>query len=119
MLLFNGSPVSVDVTENFFAGVYEILARVVGASWDDRLQFIQDMSSDTDHRAWCFCGLLGFGGKFRARNQHHYTEHLVNACPFYVDCYPEDQDSDILVLIHEANLQIAKLHRETMEKLSK
>lgn len=50
---------------------------------------------------WRFCGLLGFGGKFR-----NFSDRL------YVDCYPENENPETLWIMAETNEAIFKLWQQ-------
>ena len=74
--------------------IFDILVGIAGAREDDRASFVYDMLSPSLPNEWRFCGKLGFGGKYR---------------PFKntVDCYPEDQTPERLVIIEETNKTLA------------
>jgi hypothetical protein len=90
----------VDISEEFYHKVYDILTILGGAAEDFRDSFIFNFTKDkykTDE--WRFQGLLGFGGKYRAeRNQ--------------VDCYQEDENPMRIKLIIKMNKSLKKLQNE-------
>ena len=48
-----------------------------------------------------FCGVLGFGGKFRNNGNNDNVP--------YVDCYPEDETEERRTVIEHANARLAEL----------
>jgi hypothetical protein len=64
----------------FLEKVYDLLVEKAGANPKDRSTFVHYHFEDTSgirHYEWRFCGLFGFGGKYRAHSNR-------------ISCYKED-----------------------------
>jgi hypothetical protein len=72
--------------KGLFEDIYTILVGF-GASEKDRRAFIDCFTNPGNYTPyeWRFCGVFGFGGKFR------YGDYLGQLCPFYVDYYYENK----------------------------
>lgn len=82
-----------------FAGkIYDILVAKCRAVEPDRYSFVHAHTERPYATEWRFCGMLGFGGKFR---NHH--ERL------YVNCYLEDEGPERLMIMAETNEAIFDL----------
>ena len=77
--------------------VYDLLVQIGGASEDERETFVYN---HTEARylctEWRFCGVLGFGGKYRSERNR-------------VDCYREDETPERLAVIKEINFRLADI----------
>jgi hypothetical protein len=77
--------------------IYDLLVNIGGASECDRYSFIfhhvEDIYGCTE---WRFCGILGFGGKYRSGNN-------------IVTCYLEDETLERIKIIAELNIELQKL----------
>lgn len=84
------------------AKIYDILIEKCRASADEKSSFVH-AHTERPHTAteWRFCGMLGFGGKFR----NHYDR-------LYVDCYPENEDPETLSIMAETNEAIFNLWQQ-------
>jgi hypothetical protein len=70
-------------TEGFYEAVYDILVRIGRADPKDKSDFVRSfMDKKYPCTEWRFCGLLGFGGKYRSYNK--------------VNCYSEDETPERL-----------------------
>jgi len=79
--------------------IYDILIEECRANPEeyDRWGFARSQAEGCSE--WRFCGVLGFGGKFR-----------VNPWKWYVDCYPEDETPERKAMISAANARLDALH---------
>ena len=77
--------------------VYDILVLIGGASEHERDSFIHHhVYSKYPCDEWRFGGKLGFGGKYRSRNNR-------------VDCYKEDDTPKRSILIQQINEELSKI----------
>lgn len=83
--------------EKDFQKVYDLLVKIGGASEFMRLSFVLN-HEDTVFPCteWRFCGLLGYGGKYRKGTNT-------------VDCYSEDENPKRREIINELNSALADL----------
>lgn len=82
--------------------IYDILVEKCRAPADEKSSFVHS-HTERPHTCteWRFCGLLGFGGKFR-----NHSDRL------FVDCYRENEDPETLTIMAETNEAIFKLYVE-------
>ncbi len=81
-----------------YAACWDILVQHAGADVEPRakedfLRYIRSNPEDIEYR---FCGVLGFGGKFR-----YYQKQL------YVTCYIEDETPERLEVMKKVNVLLA------------
>lgn len=77
--------------------IYDLLVSIGGAWESDRDSFIYhhcDVKDGCDE--WRFAGKLGFGGKYRSRDNR-------------VDCYKEDDTIERKKIINELNEALSKI----------
>ena len=103
------------------AQIYKVLVNVCGARdreftmeagpyqgeicFPERAEFCQEFSKDDPTSEYRFQGMLGFGGKFWHNNDR-----------FYVSVYREDETPEIIVMVEEANKQLAELRKEYVKE---
>ena len=91
--------------------VYDLL-ELYGADPTQRNSFVyyHINLSPGEHSEWRFCGVLGFGGKFRIRKGL-----FTNDCPdkiFFVSCYYEDETPERIKAMADMNEAPQKIEQE-------
>lgn len=77
--------------------VYDVLVEIGNAAESERNSFVyHHTESEYGCDEWRFGGLLGFGGKYRSKNNR-------------VDCYYEDRDKATSKIIDQINSELSKL----------
>ena len=79
--------------------IYDLLQNMGGALESERSDFIyHHVISKDSCNEWRFRGKLGFGGKYRAKNNS-------------VDCYKEDLNTERSELINTLNNELKKIYK--------
>lgn len=98
------------MSQTFYEKAWDILVAHAGATTMDphaKDSFVRAFL-DTEYPVteWRFCGSLGFGGKF-------WRNDRGGPCPFYVNCYREDQTKASQKTIEKVNRLLEVLYLET------
>lgn len=91
----------MSVSRETYQKCWAILVEHAGAQAEDEERFLQYAEENPEYIEYRFCGVLGFGGKFR-----HYRGHL------YVDCYPESMTPERREVIEKVNALLKEVKRE-------
>lgn len=76
--------------------IYDLLVSNGGAPVGDKENFIYNHSKDNKCTEWRFCGMFGFGGKYRSGTNS-------------VDYYPEDDTFERMVMVKLLNKELENL----------
>lgn len=87
--------------------IYSILVKHAGAHEGERESFVLHQSRGFESE-WRFCGLLGFGGKFRR------DPHSRDGERWFVDQYAENETDSSRAIIERTNQALADLQSATM-----
>jgi hypothetical protein len=87
------------MSDEVYNKIYDVLVKY-GAREENRLSFVQDMNvAGPSGIEWRFCGVFGFGGKFRKDSDGS----------MWVTMYAEDRTEERDKLLSELNKEIQEL----------